>query len=40
MLTRIMITGYKPHELGIFNDKHPGIGIIKKGIGKPSTSST
>ncbi|MBG9691511.1 DUF1273 domain-containing protein [Lysinibacillus sphaericus] len=32
MLTRIMITGYKPHELGIFNDKHPGIGIIKKAL--------
>nr|WP_144788201.1 DUF1273 domain-containing protein [Lysinibacillus fusiformis] len=32
MLTRIMITGYKPHELGIFNDKHPGISIIKKAL--------
>lgn len=30
LLQRIMITGYKPHELGIFNDKHPGIAIIKK----------
>ncbi|WP_430623164.1 SLOG family protein, partial [Bacillus velezensis] len=27
-----MITGYKPHELGIFNDKHPGIAIIKKAL--------
>ncbi|WP_175423098.1 DUF1273 domain-containing protein [Lysinibacillus fusiformis] len=27
-----MITGYKPHELGIFNDKHPGISIIKKAL--------
>ncbi|MFJ7733357.1 SLOG family protein [Lysinibacillus sp. NPDC097231] len=32
MLQRIIITGYKPHELGIFNDKHPGIGIIKKAL--------
>ena len=32
MLTRIMITGYKPHELGIFNDKHLGISIIKKAL--------
>ena len=32
LLQRIMITGYKPHELGIFNDKHPGIVIIKKAL--------
>ncbi|MEG0259045.1 MAG: DUF1273 domain-containing protein [Lysinibacillus sp.] len=32
MLQRIIITGYKPHELGIFNDKHPGIPIIKKAL--------
>ena len=32
LLHRIMITGYKPHELGIFNDKHPGIVIIKKAL--------
>lgn len=28
----IYITGYRPHELGIFNDKHPGIAIIKTAI--------
>ncbi len=32
MLQRIIITGYRPHELGIFNDKHPGIAIIKKAL--------
>ena len=32
MLTRIIITGYKPHELGIFNDNHLGIPIIKKAL--------
>lgn len=32
MLQRIIITGYKPHELGIFDDKHPGIPIIKKAL--------
>ena len=28
----LYITGYRPHELGIFNDKHPGVPIIKKAI--------
>ena len=28
----IYITGYRPHELGIFNDKHPGVAIIKTAI--------
>lgn len=32
MLTRLIVTGYKPHELGIFHDKHPGIPIIKKAL--------
>lgn len=32
MLKRLVITGYKPHELGIFQDKHPGIPIIKKAM--------
>ncbi|GKV55811.1 UPF0398 protein YpsA [Sporosarcina sp. NCCP-2222] len=32
MLKRLVITGYKAHELGIFNDKHPGIPIIKKAV--------
>lgn len=26
------MSGYRPHELGIFNEKHPGIAIIKKAI--------
>lgn len=32
MLKRLVITGYKAHELGIFNDKHPGITIIKQAL--------
>jgi uncharacterized phage-like protein YoqJ len=28
----IYITGYRPHELGIFNDSHPGVPIIKKAL--------
>lgn len=32
MLQRIIITGYKPHELGIFDEKHLGIPIIKKAL--------
>lgn len=32
MVKRLVITGYKAHELGIFNDSHPGIPIIKKAI--------
>jgi len=28
------VTGYKPHEVGIFNDNHPGLKIIKKAIKK------
>lgn len=31
LLQRIIITGYKPHELGIINDKHPGV-IVKKAL--------
>jgi uncharacterized phage-like protein YoqJ len=34
LLRRLLITGYKPHELGIFNSKHPGIDYIKKAIKK------
>lgn len=30
MLKRLVVTGYKAHELGIFNDSHPGVHIIKK----------
>lgn len=32
MIKRIVVTGYKAHELGIFNDKHPGLPYIKKAI--------
>jgi uncharacterized phage-like protein YoqJ len=32
MVKRLVVTGYKQHELGIFDDKHPGIPIIKKAI--------
>ncbi|WP_188696573.1 DUF1273 domain-containing protein [Pullulanibacillus camelliae] len=29
-MTRVLaITGYKPHELGIFSQNHPGIDVIK-----------
>lgn len=31
-MNTIYVTGYRPHELGIFNDKHPGIAIIKKAL--------
>ncbi|MDT2047414.1 hypothetical protein CHN50_00135 [Priestia aryabhattai] len=30
----LTISGYKPFELGIFNDQHPGISYIKKAIMK------
>ena len=32
MLKRLVITGYKQHELGIFDEKHPGIRFIKKAL--------
>lgn len=32
MLKNLLITGYKPHELGVFDEKHPGIPYIKKAI--------
>ncbi len=32
MLKRLLVSGYKPHELGIFNDKHPGIAVIRRAI--------
>lgn len=32
MIKRLVITGYKALELGIFNDKHEGIPIIKKAL--------
>jgi uncharacterized phage-like protein YoqJ len=33
-LKRVLITGYKATELGIFSLKHPGIPIIKKALKK------
>lgn len=32
MIKSLFVTGYKPFELGIFNDKHPGLPIIKTAI--------
>ncbi len=32
MIKRLVITGYKPHELGVFNDQHPGVNFIKKAL--------
>ena len=32
MLKRLVVTGYKPHELGIFNDKHPGVAVIRRAL--------
>lgn len=34
ILKRLVVTGYKPHELGIFDDKHPGVRFIKKALEK------
>ncbi|MDW0110241.1 DUF1273 domain-containing protein [Sporosarcina aquimarina] len=31
-MKRVLVTGYKPHELGIFDTKNPGIAIIKKAL--------
>lgn len=32
MIKRLVISGYKAHELGIFNEQHPGIPMIKKAL--------
>lgn len=32
MIKRLLVSGYKAHELGIFNDQHEGIPIIKKAL--------
>ncbi|MBP3040033.1 DUF1273 domain-containing protein [Bacillaceae bacterium Marseille-Q3522] len=32
MVQRLLISGYKAHELGIYDDQHPGIAYIKKAI--------
>lgn len=34
IVKRLVVTGYKQHELGIFDDKHPGIRFIKKALEK------
>ena len=31
-MKRLIVTGYKQHELGIFDDKNPGIRFIKKAL--------
>lgn len=31
-MKRVVVTGYKPHELGIFDANHEGIPIIKKAL--------
>lgn len=31
-MKRVVVTGYKQHELGIFDTKHPGIKFIKKAL--------
>jgi len=32
MIKRLVLTGYKQHELGVFDEKHPGIKYIKKAL--------
>ncbi|SFJ51734.1 Uncharacterized SPBc2 prophage-derived protein YoqJ [Paenibacillus sp. UNC496MF] len=31
-MKQVLVTGYKASELGIFSDKHPGVGVIKKAL--------
>lgn len=31
-IKKLTVTGYKAHELGIFQDSHPGVEIIKKAL--------
>jgi len=31
-MKRLVVTGYKQHELGIFKEDHPAIGFIKKAL--------
>lgn len=33
-MKQVLVTGYKASELGIFSEKHPGVGIIKKALKK------
>lgn len=32
MIKKLFITGYRPQELGIFSDNHPGIAVIKQAL--------
>ena len=32
MIRRLLISGYKAHELGIYKDSHPGVRYIKKAL--------
>jgi uncharacterized phage-like protein YoqJ len=34
MIKSLLVTGYKSHELSVFNEKHPGIKFIKKALEK------
>lgn len=38
LMNVLAMTGYKPHELGLFSDQHPGISIIKYALKKRLTS--
>jgi uncharacterized phage-like protein YoqJ len=38
-VNRVLITGYKATELGIYSQKHPGIEIIKKAVKKQIIAS-
>lgn len=31
-MKRLVITGYKQHEIGVFDEKHPGVAFIKKAL--------
>lgn len=31
-MKNLLVTGYRAHELGIFDNKHPGIPYIKKAL--------
>lgn len=32
MIHRLVVTGYKPFELGIFSDDHPGVPVIQRAL--------
>ncbi|MGZ0052532.1 DUF1273 domain-containing protein [Brevibacillus gelatini] len=37
MVKRLLVSGYKAHELGIFHEKHPGRAIIKTALKRQLT---